>query len=241
MANTLPTAQSIINLALKMIGVIGVGQTAQAEDANDALIVMNMMLAQWQRKRWLVYSLEDHALTATGATSYTVGTGGNFNIPRPDKLEAVYARLLAYVSQPVDYTLTLLEAMEDYNRIQLKTLATFPQIAFYDAAYPLGNLYIWPVPSDLYEIHLTVKSALSSFPTLTTTMNLPPEYQEAILYNLAGRLRPAYGLPPEQTITALARAALGTLRAANAQIPRLVVPAQVTRQSLYNIYGDQSY
>jgi len=76
MANLLPTAGSIINLALKMAGVLGIGQTAQAEDANDALTVMNMMLAQWQRKRWLVYSLDDVSFAPTGATSYTVGVGG---------------------------------------------------------------------------------------------------------------------------------------------------------------------
>jgi hypothetical protein len=45
MSFTLPTAGSIINLALKMSGVLGIGQTASAEDSNDALTVMNMMLA----------------------------------------------------------------------------------------------------------------------------------------------------------------------------------------------------
>jgi hypothetical protein len=45
MSNTLPTAGSIINLALKTAGVLGVGQTPQAEDANDALTFLNMMLA----------------------------------------------------------------------------------------------------------------------------------------------------------------------------------------------------
>ena len=67
MANALPTAGSIINLALKMAGVLGVGQTASAEDSNDALTLLNQMLAQWQRQRWLVYSLDDVSFTATGA------------------------------------------------------------------------------------------------------------------------------------------------------------------------------
>jgi len=61
------TASSIINLTLKMAGVLGIGQTASAEDANDALTLLNAMLAQWQRKRWLVYSLDDVSFPATGA------------------------------------------------------------------------------------------------------------------------------------------------------------------------------
>lgn len=47
MSNSLPNASSIINLALKMAGVLGIGQTASAEDSNDALTLMNAMLAQW--------------------------------------------------------------------------------------------------------------------------------------------------------------------------------------------------
>jgi hypothetical protein len=200
-----------------------------------------MMLAQWQRQRWMVYALDDVTFTPTGAASYTVGVGGSVNIPRPDRIEAAFARL-TNGPQAVDYPLELLESREDYNHIALKGLATFPQVAFYDAAFPLGNLYIWPAPAAVnYQIHITVKTALASFTGLTTTMNLPPEYQEALLYNLAARLRPMYGLPPEPTIIIQAMRSLNVIRNANAQIPRLMLPATVTRAGLYNIYGDQSY
>jgi hypothetical protein len=72
-------------------------------------------------------------------------------------------------------------------------------------------------------------------------MNLPPEYQEALLYNLAARLRPMYGLPPEPTITSMAVTTLNVIRNANAQIPRLTIAPSLTRDSLYNVYSDQSY
>jgi hypothetical protein len=243
MANPLPTAGSIINLALKMIGVLGVGQSAQAEDVNDAMTVMNMMLAQWQRKRWLVYALDDVSMTSTGSEVYTLGATGTWAIPRPDKIEAAFVRLLYPASaQQVDYQLDLLESREDYNRIALKGLSTFPQIAFYDAAYPVGNLYLWPWPaSSQFEIHLSIKTQLSSFSDLTDTMTLPPEYQEALLYNLAARLRIAYGLPPDPPTNALALVALNTIRNANAQVPRLQIPKSITRNGLYNIYSDQTY
>ena len=47
MSVALPNASSIINLSLKIAGILGVGQTAQAEDSNDALTMLNAMLAQW--------------------------------------------------------------------------------------------------------------------------------------------------------------------------------------------------
>jgi hypothetical protein len=72
-------------------------------------------------------------------------------------------------------------------------------------------------------------------------MNLPPEYQEALMWNLAARLRPMYGMPPEPTIITQALRSLNVIRNANAQIPRLMLPSTVARAGLYNIYGDQSY
>jgi hypothetical protein len=179
--------------------------------------------------------------TPTGALSYTVGVGGAVNIPRPDKIEAAFVRL-TNGPLPVDYPLALVEAREDYNRFALKGMQTFPQVAFYDAAFPLGNLYIWPAPSATnYQVHITVKTQLTSFTNLTTTMNLPPEYQEALVYNLAARMRPMYGLQPEPTITAMATTSLNVIRNANAQIPRLTISPSLTRDSLYNVYSDQSY
>lgn len=88
------TPVELINLALKQAGVLGVGQTASAEDTNDAFRLLNMMLAQWSLKRNIVYRITDTAFAATGAETYTVGPGGDFNMPRPSKLVGAYCRQL---------------------------------------------------------------------------------------------------------------------------------------------------
>jgi hypothetical protein len=95
--------------------------------------------------------------TSTGAQSYTVGTGGDFNVARPDRLEAAFVRQLIPSGQnQIDFPLQILQAREDYNRIALKTMGTLPQVIFYDSAYPLGVIYPWPVPqASIYQIHLT--------------------------------------------------------------------------------------
>lgn len=233
--------QALINLALKNIGVLGVGVSAQAEDSNDAFTLLNMMLAEWQTKRWLVYALTDNALSSTGAESYTIGTGGNFNVPRPDRLEAAFFRQTV-ASNPanIDYPLSILNAREDYNRITLKNLTTFPQYVFYDAAYPLGNVYFWPVPlAAMYELHLTLKTPLTAFTSLAQDFNLPPNYEAALLYNLCVRLRPMYGMQPEPSLNALAASTLMTLRNSNAQVPRLQMPSDLRYGGVYNVYADR--
>ncbi len=235
------TANDIINDSLQAAGVIGVGQIPLAENSQLALRQLNRMIAQWNRKRWLVYHLVDTAFTATGAVSYTVGTGGNFNIARPDRIEYAYFRgLNTAVPNQVDYPMQILESREDYSRISLKRLASFAYYCFYDSGYPLGSFYPWPLLSSQYEMHIVTKAVLGSLAALATTVVLPPEYEEALQWNLALRLLPLFQLPPNETVTAMAKASLETIRGANAQIARLTMPANLRRGSTYNIYSDQN-
>ena len=237
------TPLDIVTQSLKKAGVLGVGQTPLAEDTNDALLDLNDMIAQWARKRWLMWHLLDVHKVSTGAMSYTVGVGGDFNTPRPDRLEAAFFRQLVQ-SQPnqVDYPLELIESRETYNNIALKSLSTFPTSIFYDAAYPLGVIYPWPVPqATIYEIHLTVKDTLTQFSSLTQTINMPPEFIAAMKFNLAIRLRQAYMLPVDPALVALAKDSLAVIRGANTQIPTLVMPSDLIRPGLYNVYSDQFY
>jgi hypothetical protein len=120
-------------------------------------------------------------------------------------------------------------------------MGTLPQVIFYDSAYPLGVVYPWPVPqASIYQIHLTLKADLPQFTALAQTINLPEEYRAALHYNLCARLRPAYQLPPDPSIVALAKDALNVIRGANTQIPRLRMPASLRRNGgRYNILSDQ--
>ena len=242
------TAADIVRLALKDAGVLGVGQTAQAEDTNDVFDTLNMMLAEWNQHRWTLFHLLDLSVVSTGAVSYTIGPGGNIDTgsnERPDRLEdGCFYRQLVTASSPnqIDYPLEILESREDYSRIGLKQLSTIPQYIFYDPVYPLGVLYPWPVPqTTLYEIHVAVKSQLTEFANLATSINLPHVYKAVLRWNLAARIRPMYQLPPDASITALALSSLNTIKQANAQVPRLRMPTGVVRGSLYNVYSDRIY
>ncbi len=236
------TALDIINLALFDSGIIGTGQTASAQDANNALVRLNYMIGEWQVQRWLVYHLVDSSKVSTGAQSYTVGPGGDYNVAvRPDRLEAAFFRQLVQSSpNQIDYPLELLQSREDYNNIALKQLASFPQCIFYDSAFPLGRIYPWPVPqANIYEVHLSLKSVLGEFATLATVISLPHEYFNALHWNLAVRLRTAYDLPPQPMTVQLAKKALNVIRGANTQIARLVMPLDLVRPGVYNPYSDQ--
>jgi hypothetical protein len=236
------TARDLITLALKDAGIVGVGQPPAAEDINDGLTRLNSMIAQWSQRRWLVYHLVDVVFQATGALSYSLGIGGDIPTTRAAQIEAAFFRQIAGVpGSLVDYPLDVLYAREEYNRIALKAMSGFPSILFYDSGWPLGNVFLWPVPSNLYEIHLSIKATLQTFANLTDSFNFPPEYEEAMRLNLSVRFRVAYQLGPDAGLNGLAKVALNTIKNANAQIPTLQLPRfLVGANRPYNIYSDNN-
>lgn len=235
------TAVDLITLALKDIGALGVGQAISAEDTADALATLNMMLDTWQIERLMVYHLIDTAKQSTGAQSYTVGVGGDFNITRPIKINAAYARLQSSgAGSAVDYRISMIDAREDYSRISLKTLSSFPEWAFYDSAFPLGNLFLYPVPNSSYELHIVTMDVLPQFPTAATVINLPPGYKAAIRFNLAVWLGGSYQLDVPGSIQKLAASTKRSIRRMNNQIPQLTMPRGLMTKSRYNIYSDNT-
>ena len=240
---TTQTIGDLVTLALKLSGAVAQGETPSGQDVTDALSLCNQMLASWNAKRWDVYGLLDTGIACTGAKSYTVGTNGDFDIPRPDRLESAYfVQTNVSTSYPVSYPLTLITAYEDYARIAVKDLNSWAQYVFYDAAYPVGNVYFWPIPeAGLFNLHILTKQALPQFTGLTQIVQIPPDYQEPILYNLAARLAPLYGMKPDPTISAIAQASLSTLANSNAQVPRLHNNSSDGAAGWYNPFSDRTF
>lgn len=154
------TARDFISLALKEAGVVGIGQTPNDEDINDCFVLLNRMLAQWQKKRWLVPNLTDVYAPGNSLKSNLIGPGQHYNFARPDKIQAAYFKQLNSGSNNVSYPLTPIWSYEDYSRIALKELNSWPSYYFYDAAFPYGNVFIWPIPTDQYEVHLILKGPI---------------------------------------------------------------------------------
>ena len=238
------TPADMINLALRSAGLLGVGQTALPQDISDTFAMLNGMIAQWNRRRWLVWHLLDVAHVMDGSQSYSVGIGGDFDVPRPDRLEAAFFRQLVSPGNNIDYPLDILQSREDYNQIALKSLKSWATYIFYDSAYPLGYVYPWPIPQGggMYELHLSIKDTLTQFRDLTTPIGLPPEYFQAMWTNLTIALGALYpGAVITDDLRSMAQVSLETIRMANAQIGRLRMPQGMVRPPLFNIYSYQTY
>jgi hypothetical protein len=235
----------LLQNALEDGGIVGVDEDIEQIVLTKAFRHANWILDDWVRRRWLNYSLTEYSFVATGVQTYNVGRGQTINIsPRPDRLEYAFLRLVNAPGPPlfpVDIPLDIIPSKEDYSRITVKSIGSFPWRIFYDPQWPVGVLYPWPVPiTSLYEIHVGYKTVLPRFMSLNDPINFPPEYESAMNWELARRMRAAFSLPAVPEITQLARTTLNTIRLANQAMPTLRMPSFLrARQRAYSYQSDQ--
>lgn len=220
------TALDMITVALRRVGVAAPGETLSADQANDALAVLNTMLDSWSTQRLSVYQIleEDFLLTANDG-EYTIGTGGDFNTTRPVKIDD--SSFVRYSN--IDYPLEII-GVNAYNAQPFKSnSSTVPYALYCDYAYPLASIFLYPVPSVAGTLHLCSWKALQSFSGLTTALSLPPGYRRAIEWNLAKELSPEYGRPVNGDILREAASSKKSIQNINAPGKTLVNEAAYMR------------
>jgi hypothetical protein len=243
-ATPVDTCGQLLTNALVDSGVLGIDEAPEQAQINRALTQVNWLLAQWARKRWLVYRIQDYSFVSTGAQSYQVGLKATVDInPRPDRLEYAFLRFLNQ-SNPgnlmPDIPIEIVQSHEDYARIPVKGVGTLPWRIFYDPVWPIGLLFPWPVPqATIYEIHVGFKVVLPRFTSVQQKINLPPEYEAALNWCLARRLRASYQMPADPEVNQFARDALNTIRLANTAVGRLRLPSFLRgRNRAYSYQSD---
>lgn len=87
------TASDILTRAYGTIGVLGEGEVMTAAQGQDGLARLNNMVSSWRTQFGTVYAVEREVFPLTAdQQTYTIGVGGDFNVPRP--LTVVGAGLL---------------------------------------------------------------------------------------------------------------------------------------------------
>lgn len=242
------TGRDIVNQALWKSGITGRGIPPSATDSADALADLNDMLAQYRSDRFMVWNEVNTGFVCDGRTvPYTVGPGGDYALtPRPNRIYAAFVRQFSNQvgNLPVDTPLKVIDSRDEYDRVTTKTLATFPMAVFLDAAMPLGQLYVypWPFPAGAYGIYITTKGTMPVITLNTDLSSFPEVYIPCMKFNLARRLRQAYGkgMKPDLELIKLANDALDAVMLANLQLPELGMPVSLLqRGGGYNILSDQ--
>jgi hypothetical protein len=100
---------------------------------------------------------------------------------------------------------------DDYFRIPNKSSqGTVTQI-YYKPTTGNGTLYVWQAPDNgLETLELTGEISIEDFDSLADDADFPQEWYEAIVYNLAVRIAPEYGVKGQE-LQDLAAVAAGSL------------------------------
>lgn len=227
------TALQLIQGALGYCGEYDPGETLSSEDSTLGLAQLNSMLDAFAIERLMVYQIVQATNSwASSTASKTIGSGGTINVTRPNRIVSAYIR----DSSSIDHPLEILRNREEYDSFSSKTTTnTLPYYLFYDTAYPLGTIYLYPIPSATVTLLYNTWQVLQSFAATSTDLALPPGYQEMIETNLTFRLAPRYGKKVLPEVIMLARESKARIARLNAPETVMKMDPGVVRGRMFDI------
>lgn len=157
-----------------------------------------------------------------GTQTYTLGTGGSFNMPRPAKIHRMGVQILSNPIQPSEVPITLLD-VDGWANVRVKNISgSYPLFCYADYAFPQMNLNFWVIPGLACNCVIYSWQPLSTWPDLNVTdVTFPPQYLEAFRYNLAVKLAPEFDEPIKPDVMQIARESLAILKEINLPAPVL--------------------
>lgn len=230
-ATSAVTALELIADAFALLNVFLPGESIPASDGQFGLRSLNGLLGSWAQMRLTIPTVARLTFDlvidqGSPANPYTIGSGGDFDTPRPANATALRsASILIPGTTPNEIPLTVMTPAL-WEALTIKTMSgALPTAIFLDPTFTagLGRIYLWPQPSvDTNQLVLYVEAALSTFADLTTAYQLPPGYKDALVYNLAKRLALPYGRAVDPMLNEQAAESLRLIKRSNVTMVTMV-------------------
>ena len=200
------TVSELVQAAGRKIGV----HSMSADEINDGMDALNMMLKEWSTKPSGVYAVTRESQNTSGGTaSYSIGTGETWDTAWPVRIVESFIRI-----GNSDYPVEIIDGRQYANRF-LKSLQTRPSELYYERTYPAGTVFLYPAPDTTYAVHLWSHKPIAEYSSTATTIALPPEYEAAMLWNLAIVLAPEFVRMPSGIVMGRAASTYSSLKAIN--------------------------
>jgi hypothetical protein len=198
-ANWTMTRDAIVNAAFRKIGIAVDGQTATATQLTNAQEALNNLVFSLYAQGMPVWAMTTTYFTPIlGQVAYQLGLGigtGNLNITAPLKITQAWSRdNISNTDIPMNiYT------QYNYNLLSTKINEGYPVHLWYQPLNQAGTITIWPAP-DQYTatnraIWFVYQRPFDQFNASTDTPDFPQVWLEPLIYSLAHRMSPEFGLP----------------------------------------------
>ena len=172
-------------------GAIAIGQTLSGSGITAGTTITQMVTGAGG-------NVNEAGTYLVSATQTVASTAINLYYQRPLTINSCFVRIntnsngVPILNGGLDYPVAVLN-IEDYEMIGLKTMnGPWPKAIYYQPSEILGNLFVWPNPSQ-GELHIFADTIFASYGTMFDSINLPQGYTMALRWNLAERLMPMYG------------------------------------------------
>lgn len=236
------TALDIITNALLDLGVLADEETPTASQAAGGLRKLNNLIESWNIENLMLYGASQDVFSlVANQTAYTIGAGGDFNIPRPNNITSAYIRDM---NQPaatrVDFPLYIY-TQQEYADYALKGMTNnFLWGVYFDTDYPFITAYFTPVPAtSQYSFVMWTDNIITSL-TLNQTISLAPGYARALEANLAVELAASYGVDIPPSVAAIAISSKADLKTKNFDLNELQIDDRLEGGSYFNYYTGYS-
>ena len=208
------TVRDLIKSSMRKIGAIATGETPSAEEIQDGISALNMMLDSWSIEGLIVPAMvrEEFSISAS-QSSRTIGVGGNFNTARPVRINAAATMDASGNETPVEVL-----TADQWAAVSNKdTTSSTPTKIYFEDGNPTGTINFWPVPSGSVTLVLYSEKRLTTFTSASTDLAFLPGYEEALSFNLAIRLAPDFGQPVSGEVATIANEAKASIKRKNVQ------------------------
>jgi len=189
----------IINAALRKIGVLGEGVSASATQITTGAEALNSMI--------MLFAVED------GLPLYRIVHTATAFVASTNTYSATYGLRVLQVlrKETASGSQIPLEPVSRYEFNQLNTSTTgLPNTYFVDNNIETPVVTVWPTPTATeaasHSIVIVHQKEVDSFDADVDTPAFPAYWSDALIYGLASRLAPEYGVPLEDRRVLMAEA-----------------------------------
>jgi hypothetical protein len=190
---------SIIRDALRKVGALGDYETLDDVRLQVGIDALNPMIKKFQTlgmPLWATTQIEIPLSFWASASEVNIGPSQAINqLDKPLKV------LQALRGDASDETELNIYTWTDYNNLSDKTMIGAPVHLFYQPLRTTGRIALWPRPDTYWQtktLYLRYQRPFQDMNSSTDEPDFPVEWHEALIYNLAVRLAPTYGLPPAE-------------------------------------------
>jgi len=183
-------AREVITTALRKMAVLGVAQTLDADEAEDARVELNTMLKGWQRHGPHLWKTEEGSIPLLASTaSYNLAATLN-----PLRIMSMRYRDANSRDLPMR-----LFTREEYFDMPLKTSTGIPTQYYFDAQRGAPTVYVWPLLASVTTevLTCTYQKRMDDIDDLNNDIDITQENFDTLIYALAARLLDSYGVEGE--------------------------------------------